>query len=96
MCPACAGLRKERVTMAEYHVGCGAFGIYAGTLISRNKNLWQNKSECTDEALCAVRDYMIQALFGGIGCEKAISRGYEWILKDGHVVELRVTIKGRC
>lgn len=31
--------------MAEYHVGCGAFGIYAGTLNSKNKNLWQNKSE---------------------------------------------------
>ena len=25
--------------MAEYHVGCGAFGIYAGTLNSRNKNM---------------------------------------------------------
>ena len=23
--------------MAEYYVGCGAFGIYAGTLNSRNK-----------------------------------------------------------
>ena len=23
--------------MAEYHVGCGAFAIYAGTLNSRNK-----------------------------------------------------------
>lgn len=44
--------------MAEYHVGCGAFAIYAGTLNSRNKNMWQNKTECTDEALCAVRDYM--------------------------------------
>ena len=50
--------------MAEYHVGCGAFGIYAGTLNSRNKNLWQNKTECTDEALCAVRDYMVQELLG--------------------------------
>ena len=29
--------------MAEYHVGCGAFGIYAGTLNSRNKNMWQTK-----------------------------------------------------
>ena len=79
--------------MAEYHVGCGAFGIYAGTLSSRNKNLWQNKTECTDEALCAVRDYMVQELLGGIGCKKAVSSGYEWDLKDGRVVELRVTIK---
>ena len=29
--------------MAEYHVGCGAFAIYAGTLNAKNKNLWQNK-----------------------------------------------------
>ena len=80
--------------MAEYHVGCGAFAIYAGTLNSKNKNLWQNKTECTDEALCAVRDYMVQELLGGIGCTKAKSSGYEWTLKDGRVVELRVTIKG--
>lgn len=79
--------------MAEYHVGCGAFGIYAGTLNSRNKNMWQNKTECTDEAICAVRDYLVQELLGGLGCEKATSSGYEWTLKDGRIVELRVTIK---
>lgn len=27
--------------MAEYHVGCGCFGIYAGTLNPRNKELWK-------------------------------------------------------
>lgn len=79
--------------MAEYHVGCGAFGIYAGTLNSHNKNLWQNKTECTDEAICAVRDYIVQDCLGGPNCEKATSGGYEWTLKDGRVVELRVTIK---
>ena len=46
--------------MAEYHVGCGAFGIYAGTLDSKNKNLWRNKSEVTDEAVCAVVQYLLQ------------------------------------
>lgn len=79
--------------MAEYHAGCGAFAIYAGTLNSKNKSLWRNKTECTDEALCAVRDYMVQELLGGIECRKAVSSGYEWTLKDGRVVELRVTIK---
>lgn len=79
--------------MAEYHVGCGAFAIYAGTLNSRNKNLWQNKTECTDEALCAVRDYMVQKLLGGIECTNGSSSGYQWNLKDGRIVELRVTIK---
>lgn len=79
--------------MVEYHVGCGMFGIYAGTLNSRNKNTWKDKTECTDEALCAVRDYMVQELLGGFDCKKAISDGYEWKLKDGRAVELRVTIK---
>lgn len=46
--------------MAEYHVGCGAFAIYAGTLNSRNKNLWQNKSEVTEEATSAVAQYLLQ------------------------------------
>lgn len=69
------------------------FAIYAGTLNSRNKNLWQNKTECTDEALCAVRDYMVKELLGGIECEKATSSGYVWKLKDGRDVELHVTIK---
>lgn len=79
--------------MAEYHVGCGAFAIYAGTLNNRNKSLWQNKTECTDEALCAVRDYMVQELLGGLRCIKGMTGGYDWTLKDGRTVELRVTIK---
>lgn len=70
--------------MAEYHVGCGAFAIYAGTLNSRNKNLWQNKTECTDEAIDAVRDYMVSELLGG----------FEWTLKDGRKVTLKVAING--
>lgn len=78
--------------MAEYHVGCGVFGIYAGTLNSKNKNLWQNKTECTDEALGAVRDYIVQECLGGLHGSKA-SGGYEWKLQDGRIVELRVTIK---
>ena len=52
--------------MAEYHVGCGAFAIYAGTPNSKDKHLWQNKTECTDEALGAVRDYMVQECLGGL------------------------------
>lgn len=45
--------------MAEYHVGCGAFGIYAGTLEPRNKTLWRNKSDVTHEALCAVAQHLL-------------------------------------
>lgn len=81
------------MNLAEYHVGCGVFGIYAGTLNAKNKSMWQNKTECTDEALNAVRDYMVQELLGGTDCLKATSSGYEWTLKNGRTVELRVTIK---
>lgn len=75
--------------MAEYHVGCGAFGIYAGTLNSKNRNLWQNKTECTDEALCAVRDYLKDKA----DSQKLDRAGYEWTLKDGRVVQLVVEIR---
>ena len=43
--------------MAEYHVGCGLFGIYAGTL--KNHNEWRNKSEVTSEALDSVAQYLL-------------------------------------
>ena len=78
--------------MAEYHVGCGAFGLSAGTLNSRNKNLWQNKTECTEEALCAVRDYMVGRFLGGIECTITKAGSYRWTLEDGRVVELRISI----
>lgn len=77
--------------MAEYHVGCGLFGIYAGVL--KNKDEWKYKTECTDEAINAVRDYMVSECLGGFDCSKAKNGGYEWKLKDGRTVELRVTIK---
>ncbi len=45
--------------MAEYHVGCGAFAIYAGTL-NKNKTMWKNKSDVTEEALDSVFTYLYQ------------------------------------
>ena len=45
--------------MSEYHVGCGAFGIYAGILNRKDKTLWQNKTEVTHEALCAVAQHLL-------------------------------------
>lgn len=45
--------------MAEYHVGCGAFAIYAGTL-NKQQSRWQRKSEVTDEATSAVAQYLLQ------------------------------------
>lgn len=43
--------------MAEYHVGCGIASIYAGTL--NKKGEWRNRSNVTDEAVCAVAEYLL-------------------------------------
>ena len=73
--------------MAEYHVGAGCFGIYAGT-INKRGNMWQNKTECTDEALAAVRDYLFNRLEDGESwC------GYEWTRKDGRIVTLMLSVR---
>lgn len=45
--------------MAEYHVGCGLAGIYAGTL-NKNGATWRNKTNVTIEALDAVAGYLYQ------------------------------------
>lgn len=45
--------------MTKYHVGCGAFGIYAGTL-KPNGIEWRNKSDVTDEAISATAQYLLQ------------------------------------
>ena len=45
--------------MTEYHVGCGAFGIYAGTL-KPNGIERRNKSDVTDEAISAAAQYLLQ------------------------------------
>lgn len=74
--------------MAEHHVGCGVFGIYAGTL-KKNGSEWLNKTDCTDEALAAVRDYLVQEAEMN---NKSVW-GYEWDRKDGKIVELIVKIR---
>ena len=50
-------------------------------------------TECTDEVIDSIRDYMVQELLGGFDCRKAVSCEYEWTFKDGSVVELRIAIK---
>lgn len=45
--------------MAEYHVGCGITGIYAGTL-NKTKTMWVNKSDVTDEAIGAVAQFLLE------------------------------------
>ena len=48
---------------------------------------WEERE---DEILCAVRDFLYQIALAN----NAETFGYEWIRKDGKVVELRVTLKG--
>ena len=77
--------------MDKYHVNAGLFGIYAGVL--KNDNEWKDKSDCTEEAIMAVRDYMVDDLLGGISCSKKNKSGYSWKLKDGRSVILEVRIE---
>ena len=77
--------------MKKYHVSAGLFGIYAGVL--KNEGEWNDKTECTDEAIEAVRNYMVDECLGGMNCSKSNTGGYSWKLKDGRTVELRVSIK---
>ena len=49
---------EGRDYMNKYHVGCGLAGIYAGVLNPKNQSEWKDKSECTNQAIVAVRDYM--------------------------------------
>ena len=79
--------------MNEYHVGAGYFGIYAGIL--KNKNEWKDKTECTDEAVEAVRDYMVEECLGGLDCSKSHKNGWSWKLKDGRKVTLMIEIESK-
>lgn len=79
--------------MADYHVSSGVFGIYAGTLMPKKDGkpqMWRNKSDVTDEAICAVRDYMAAECLD----EKSgkVCGGYEWKRKDGKKVMLLIKI----
>lgn len=78
----------------EYHVAAGIFGsIYAGTLMPKKDGkpqVWRNKSDVTDEAICAVRDLMMNE------CIKEkdgkTEGGYEWKRKDGKKVMLLIKV----
>ena len=49
--------------MPKYHVGCGEFGIYAGTMNPKG-DTWKRKTECTNEAMKAVAQYLLQEEMG--------------------------------
>lgn len=78
----------------EYHVSAGIFGcIYAGTLMPKKEGkpqMWRNKSDVTDEAICAVRDHMVRECLKE--SEGKTEGGYEWQRKDGKIVQLLVKV----
>lgn len=45
--------------MSEYHIGCGITAIYAG-ILNKDKTMWVNKSNVTDEAFNAVAQYCLE------------------------------------
>ena len=75
--------------MVNYHVGCGIAGIYAGT-VKKNGMEWLNKSQVTDEAIEAVRDW----LYGKFIKDGKTEGGYQWKRKDGRTVSLIVKVEG--
>lgn len=76
--------------MAEYHVGCGAFGIYAGTL-NKKGDMWLHKSDVTDEAINAVIGYMYFKT-----PEDAKGFAYAVKLKNGKYARLKLEIADKC
>ena len=76
--------------MAEYHVGCGAFSIYAGTL-NKKGDMWLHKSDVTEEAIKAVMGHMYYKSSDG---ENAYA--YAAKLKNGKYVRLKLEVSDDC
>lgn len=78
--------------MAEYHVGCGAFGIYAGILSPVRKDgtqIWRQKSEVTEECVGAVVQYYKQEL----DFKEKTKVHTEFQFSDGTVINLDISKK---
>ena len=69
--------------MAEYHVGCGDDGIYV-VCVKKNKNEWKDRRRVTEEAVCAVRDWLLREMMPGHK-----THGYQWVI-GGKKVSLAV------
>ena len=77
-------------TMAEYHVGCGAFSIYAGTL-NKKGDMWLHKSDVTKEAINAVIGHMYFEIPEGEN-----SFAYAVRLNDGKYARLKIEVSDDC
>lgn len=76
--------------MAEYHVGCGAFSIYAGTL-NKKGDMWLHKSDVTEEAIKSVIGHMYFEIPKGEN-----SFAYAVRLKDGKYARLKIEVSDEC
>ena len=76
--------------MAQYHVGCGIAGIYAGTL-KKSGDEWLNKSDVTNEAINAVVNYMYWKIPDG---ENAFAYGFK--MRDGKYARLKIEVTDTC
>lgn len=74
--------------MAEYHVGCGLAGIYAGTL-NKQGTEWLTKSEVTDE----VRKAVIQYEKDRLKSEKRLKETTEYTFRNGDVLTVTYALK---
>lgn len=76
--------------MANYHVGCGLAGIYAG-ILKPNGDEWKAKSCVTTEAIDAVIGHMYWQIPDG---ENSIA--YAARLRDGKWVRLKLEVADEC
>lgn len=76
--------------MAQYHVGCGLAGIYAGTL-KKSEDEWLNKSDVTNEAINSVVQYMYDKIPKG---ETGFAYGFK--MRDGKYVRMKVEAADEC
>ena len=77
--------------MAQYHVGCGIAGIYAGTLKKGKNDEWLNNSDVTIEAIKAVIQYMYLKIPKG---ENTFAYGLK--MHDGKYVKLKIEYVDEC
>lgn len=76
--------------MAQYHVGCGIAGIYAGT-ITKKGDKWLNKSDVTDEAIDAVLHYMYDQIPEG---QNSFAYGFK--MRSGEYARLKIEVTDEC
>lgn len=58
VCDIFDNMQKARISVSDYHIGCGITGIFAGKL-NKKCDVWISKSDVTDEACKAVAQFLI-------------------------------------